>query len=53
VVPVTATAGLLADDGHQPESAAITARIKARMVSWIPARSRAVPVVLLKFGHGV
>jgi hypothetical protein len=41
LVPVTATAAALADVGHQPESAAITARINATMVSRMPARSRA------------
>ena len=48
VVPVTATAGLLAGAGHQPDSAAITARIKATMVSRIPARSRAVPPAMAR-----
>jgi hypothetical protein len=38
---VTATAAVLLAAGHQPESAAITAKIKATMVSRIPARSRA------------
>ena len=37
---VTATAVVVLEAGHQPESAAITARIKATMVSRIPARSR-------------
>jgi hypothetical protein len=42
LVPVTATAAVLVDTGHQPErAAAITARITATMISRIPARSRA------------
>jgi len=41
LVPLTATAAvLLLDAGHQPESAAMTARITATTVSRIPARSR-------------
>jgi len=41
LVLVTATAAvLLLDAGHQPESAAMTARITATTVSRIPARSR-------------
>jgi hypothetical protein len=35
-VPVTATAAVLPDDGHQPESAAMTARMTATTVSRIP-----------------
>src|SRR5579871_6318440 len=39
-VTVALAAVLVLAAGHQPDSAAITARIKATMVSRIPARSR-------------